>query len=159
MFSARRILATLTIAGGLVCAAQHATAGESGSFTAISVLTWSVTTLEQSGETIFAGPSEGASVVTQSSGDPFAVGGHIEMKCVAYGRTSASGANLEASCTGRASTNDELYLISRRTGETGRSELLGGTGMYEGIAGTCDYDVARVSPAINVTTARCTWTR
>ena len=159
MFSARRIAAALAAAGGLSCAAQHAVAGESGSFTAISVLTSSFATLQQSGEAIFAGPSEGASVITESSGEPFAVGGHIEMKCLAYGRISAGGATLEAPCTARASTNGTLYLLSKRAGKTGRSELLGGTGQYDGIAGACDYEVARVSPRINVTTARCAWKR
>ncbi len=159
MVSGKRIGATLAVAGGLLCAAQHAVAGESGSFTAITVLTSSFATLQQPGETVFAGPSEGASVITESSGDPFAVGGHIEMKCVVYGRASASGATLKALCTGTVSTDGELYLVSKRTGTTGRSELLGGTGKYEGIAGACDYEVARVSPKVNVTTARCTWRR
>ena len=159
MVTGKRVIATLAAAGGLLCAAQHAVAGESGSFTSISVLTSSFTTLQQSGETIFAGPSEGASVITESSGGPFAAGGHIAMKCVVYGRVSASGVSLEAPCTATASTHGELYLHSRRTGTTGRSELLGGTGMYEGIAGACDYEVSSVSPKVNVTTAKCTWKR
>lgn len=159
MASGKRIAATLAVAAGMLCAAQHAVAGESGSFTAITVLTSSYATLQQSGETVFAGPSEGASVITESSGDPFAVGSHIEKSCLTYGRISASAASLEAPCTARASTNDELYLISKRTGTTGRSALLGGTGQYEGIAGSCEYEVARVSPKVNVTTARCTWNR
>ena len=159
MVSGKRIVATLVAAGGLSCAVQHAVAGESGSFSSISVLTSSFTTLQQSGETIFAGPSEGASVITESGGDPFAAGTHIEMKCVVYGRVSASGVSLEAPCTATASTKDELYLLSKRTGKTGRSELLGGTGMYEGIAGACEYEVSRVSPQVNVTTAKCTWKR
>ena len=159
MVTGKRVIATLAAAGGLLCAAQHAVAGESGSFTAISVLTSSAATLQQSGETVFAGPSEGASVITESSGDPFAAGAHIEMKCVVYGRISASGVSLEAPCTARASTNGELYLLSKRTGKMGRTELLGGTGMYEGIAGVCDYEVSSVSPKVNVTTAKCTWKR
>ena len=159
MVPGKQIAATLVAAGGLLCMAQSAAAGESGSFTAIAVLTSSYTTLQQSGETVFAGPSEGASVVTESSGAPFTVGGRSEMRCVAYGRISATGASLEAPCTATASTSDELYLLSKRTGETGRTELLGGTGKYEGIAGTCDYEVARVSPKVNVTTAKCTWKR
>ena len=159
MFSGKRILATLAAAGGLLCAAQHGVADESGSFTAISVLNTSFATLPQSGETIFAGPSEGATVIVESSGDPFAVDGPIAMKCLTYGRISAGGTSLEAPCTATASTNDELYLLSKRTGETGRAELLGGTGMYEGIAGACDYEVARVSPKVNVSTAKCTWKR
>ena len=159
MVSGNRIAATLAAAGGLLWAAQHAVAGESGSFTAITVLTSSMATVQQSGETSFAGPSEGASVITESSGDPFAIGSHIEMKCVVYGRISASGVSVEAPCKATASTNDELYLLSKRTGKTGRSELLGGTGKYEGIAGACDYEVARVSPRVNVTTARCIWKR
>ena len=159
MVSGKRIVATLAVAGGLSCASQHAVAGESGSFTSISVLTASFAVLRQSGETIFAGPSEGAGVITESSGDPFPVGGHIELKCVVYGRISASGVSLEAPCTATASTKDELYLLSKRTGKTGRSELLGGTGMYEGIAGACEYEVSNVSPKVNVTTAKCTWKR
>ena len=159
MVSGKRIAATLAAAGGLLCAAQHAAAGDSGSFTTITVLTSSFTTLQQSGETVFAGPSEGASVITESSGDPFAIGGHIAMKCLVYGRISAGGASLEAPCTATASTDGKLYLLSKRTGKTGRSELLGGTGKYEGIAGACDYEVARVSPKVNVTTAKCTWKR
>ncbi len=98
-------------------------------------------------------------MITESSGEPFPVGGRIEMKCLAYGRISAGGASLEAPCTARASTDGALYLVSKRTGKTGRSELLGGTGEYEGIAGACDYEVARVSARVNVTTARCTWKR
>ena len=43
--------------------------------------------------------------------------------------------------------------------EDGRTELLGGTGKYESIAGACDYEVARVSPTVDVTTAKCTWKR
>ena len=159
MFTARRIAATLAVAGGSLCAAQDGVAGESGSFTAVAVLTSSVTTLRQSGETIFAGPSEGAIVITESSGSPFAVGGHIGLKCLSLGRISASGVSLEAPCTATAPTNDALYLNSKRTGKTGRTELLGGTGMYEGIAGACDYEVARVSPRVNVTTAKCLWKR
>ena len=159
MVSARRVVATLVTAGGLLCAAQHAVAGGSGSFTAISVMTSSFATLQQSGETVFAGPLEGASIITESSGDPFAVGGHIEMSCVGYGRISASGVSLEAPCTAKASTKGELYLLSKRTGKTGRSELLGGTGIYRGIVGACDYEAARVSPRVNVTTAKCTWKR
>ena len=159
MVSGKRIVAALAAAGGLLCVAQHAVAGENGSFTAISVLTASAATLQQSGETIFAGPSEGATVITESSGEPFAAGAHIEMKCIVYGRISASGVSLEAPCTARASTNAELYLHSKRTGKMGRSELLGGTGMYEGIVGTCDYEVSSVSPKVSVTTARCAWKR
>ena len=159
MVSGKRIAATLVAAGGLSCAAQHAVAGDSGSFTSISVLTSSFATLQRSGETIFAGPSEGASVITESSGDPFAAGTHIAMNCVVYGRVSASGVSLEAPCTATASTKDDLYLLSKRTGKTGRSELLGGTGRYEGIAGACEYEVSSVSPKVNVTTAKCTWKR
>ena len=159
MVLGKRIAATLAAAGGLLFAAQYAVADESGSFTAIAVLTSSFATLQQSGETVFAGPSEGAIVITESSGEPFAAGGHIELNCVVYGRISASGASLEAPCTARVSTNDEFYLVSKRTGKTGRSELLGGTGKYEGISGVCDYEVAGVSPTVNVTTARCTWKR
>ena len=81
------------------------------------------------------------------------------MKCVVYGRVSASGVSLEAPCTATASTNGDLYLLSKRRGKTGRTELLGGTGKYEGIAGACDYEVARVSPKVNVSTAKCTWKR
>ncbi|MDE0443901.1 MAG: hypothetical protein OXL38_17550 [Gammaproteobacteria bacterium] len=159
MFPGKRIAATVAAVGALLCATQHAVAGESGSFTAISVLSSTFTTLQQSGETVFAGPTEGASVITESSGEPFAVGSHTEMKCVAYGRISASGVTLEAPCTATASTNDKLYLLSKRTGERGRTELLGGTGMYDGIGGTCDYQVASVSPKVNVTTAKCMWNR
>lgn len=159
MVRGKRAVATLAAAGGLLCAAQHAAASESGSFTAISVMTSSFATLKQSGETVFAGPLEGATVITESSGGPFAVGGHMEMSCVGYGRISAGGVRLEAPCTANASTKGELYVLSKRTGTTGRSELLGGTGKYEGIVGACDYEAARVSPKVNVTTAKCRWKR
>ena len=159
MSSGKRIAATLAAAGALLCATQHGVASESGHFTSISVLTSAFSTLQQSGEMIFAGPSEGASVITQSSGDPFAAGGYLEMKCVVYGRLSANGVKLEAPCTATGATNDEMYLLSTRIGKTGRIELQGGTGTYEGITGACDYEVSSVSPTINIATAKCTWKR
>lgn len=158
--SGKRIAAVLAAAGVLSCMPQQGVADESGSFTTIAVLTSSYTRLHQSGETIFAGPSEGSSVITESSGDPFAVGDRSEIECVAYGRSSASRVSLEASCTVKFGLLDgKLYLLSKRTGETGHIELLGGTEKYDGIVGGCDYEVARVSPEVNVTTAKCTWKR
>ena len=158
MTSGKRFVAMLATAGGLLCMAQDA-AAESGSFTAIAVQNSSYTTLQQSGETIFAGPAEGAMVITESSGEPFAAGGHMALKCVVHGRSSATGMSLEAPCTASASTHDELYLVSKRSGESGRVELAGGTGMYEGIVGDCDYEASSVSPEVIVITATCAWQR
>ena len=52
---------------------QHAVAGESGSFPVVTVLTSICATLQQSGKTIFRGPSEDASAITQSGEDPFTI--------------------------------------------------------------------------------------
>ena len=160
MRSARRIAATLAVAGGLLCTGQHAVAEESGSFTSVSVLTASFSALPHFGETMFAGSSEGASFVSESSGAPFEVGSVIELKCLVLGSISAAGESLEAPCTAGVGSGDELYVSSKRmAGEGGRSELLGGTGRFEGITGTCSYEVAQLSPMVNVTTSECTWKR
>ncbi|MYA59591.1 MAG: hypothetical protein F4X40_03395 [Chloroflexi bacterium] len=107
----------------------------------------------------FAGPAEGAIVITQTSGAQFATDGHMEMTCVVQGRASATGMSMEAPCTASASMHDALYLVSKRSGSTGRTELVGGTGMYRGIVGACDYEVSSVSPEVVVGTATCAWQR
>ncbi len=159
MFSPKWIVTTVAGAAALLYAAQDTVAEENGSFKSIAVLTSSYSTLQQFGETAFAGPSEGASVVVESSGDLFMVGGVSEVICVVYGRISATGTSLEAPCTAIAAEVGELYMHSKRIGEVGRTELLGGTGEYEGISGTCDYEVARVTPTVNTVTLKCTWKR
>ena len=159
MRSARRIAATLAVAGGLLCTGQYAVAEESGSFGSISVLTASLSTLTHFGETIFAGSSEGASVIMESSGAPFEAGNVIGLKCLTLGSASAAGESLEASCAAGAGPDGELYLTSTRTGNVGHAELLGGTGIFEGITGTCSYEVAPASPTVDVLASECTWKR
>lgn len=159
-----RIMA-MALAAAAVCAAQAAGAEKSGSFTSIASLQHDYSTVEHPDGTIFGGPIEGTSTVVESSGGPFAVGRHSHVKCVAYGKRSAAGLDIETACTTTGADGDRLYMFSKRRagdveaggGGEGGIELLGGTGRFAGATGRCAYETDYLAGNRAITTARCTW--
>ena len=167
MSSSRGIAAALAVAAGVLCAAQTAAADESGSYSGIASMVRNYTTIEHDGGSIIGGVSEGTNTGFESSGGPFVAGGHSEVTCVVYAKRSAVGMELEAPCTSTAASGDRLYMLSRRSagnveeggGGEGGLELLGGTGEYAGVTGTCTYRTDYLANDRHVTMTDCTWQR
>ena len=156
----------MALAATMVCAAQAAGAEKSGSFTSIASLQHDYSAVEHPDGTIFAGPIEGTSTVVESSGGgPFAAGGHSLVKCVAYGKRSAAGLDIETACATTDADGDRLNTFSKRHagdvdaggGGEGSIELLGGTGRYAGVTGRCTYETDYLAGNRAITTARCMW--
>ena len=156
-------LAAMVISG----AAQTAVADESGRFTALASLVTDYTMIEHPGGTIVGGTSAGTNTILKSSGDPFAAGEHSHVTCVVYGKRSTAGLALEAPCTSTVAAGDKFYLMSKRSaggveagaGGAGSLELLGGTGKFANVIGTCTYETAYLAESRVVTTSDCKWQR
>ena len=158
-------LAAMVISG----AAQTAAADESGSFTALASLVTDYTMIEHAGGTIVGGGSAGTNTILETSGGPFAAGEHSHVTCVVYGKRSdaGSGLALEAPCTSAIAAGDKFYLMSKRSaggveagaGGAGSLELMGGTGKFAGVTGTCTYETAYLAEGRVVTMSDCKWQR
>lgn len=162
MFS--RVVA-MALAAATACAAQAAGAENSGSFTSIASVEHGYSTVKQGDRTFFGGPIEGTNTVVESSGGSFVVGEHSHVKCVAYGKRSATGLEIESACTMTGTDGDQLYIFSKRSagdikeggGGEGGMELLGGTGVYAGVTGRCAYKTDYLASNRLISTLRCKW--
>ena len=71
------------------------------------------------------------------------------MRCVAYGKQTDAGMDLEVPCAATDADGDRFDTLAVRTaggveaggGGRGAMVLTGATGKYAGISGTCEYDV------------------
>ena len=167
MSSYRGIAATAFAAMVISGAAQTAAADESGSFTALASLVADYTMIEHAGGAIVGGGSAGTNTILETSGGPFAAGEHSHVTCVVYGKRSAAGLALEAPCTSTVAAGDKFYLMSKRSsggveagaGGAGSLELMGGTGKFAGVTGTCTYETAYLAEGRVVTMSDCKWQR
>ena len=153
------------VIAGVVCAAQVAVAGESGSFDVIESAVHDYTVMEHAGTTITSGPLHGTTTVLNSSGGPFAEGNHHSAMCLVYGKKSTGGVDLEAPCVFTDSSGDKWYLLAKRSagdtavggGGKGNQRIVGGTGKYAGITGNCPYETRYLPDKWLVSTSTCTW--
>ena len=151
----------------MLSAAWAAAADESGSFRIVRTFLQDSTTIEHGDARYTGGASEGSITVLESSGAPFVAGTHQRITCVVFARSTEAGIDLDAPCTVTAPSGDTWYSHSkRRTGnvETGGGgpgtlEILGGTGVYAGIGGSCTYEVGYLPDNWIATLADCTWQR
>ena len=165
--SPTRFAAALAIAAWSLLPNDIAAAGESGTFSMVRVSIADYTTVEHGDGSAFAGPLEGTSTVVRSSGAPFVEGEHSAMRCVAYGKESGAGMDLEVPCAATDADGDRLDTLAKRTaggveaggGGRGAMALSGATGKYAGITGTCEYDVDYLKDKWLVLMADCTWGR
>ena len=166
MLSGRMAAAALVVAAaGFVFGAPTAVAEESGAFRVLVSLVRDYTTIDHAGGKVTGGAATGTSTVIRSSGEPFAEGAHGLATCVVLVRTSDAGIEIESPCTITDASGDSWFILSRRTagdmqeGGGGRFDLLGGTGKYAGVSGSCPYDVEYLPDDHLVATSDCTWQR
>ena len=167
MVSSRRICAALAVAAAGLFSTDAAVAEESGTFTGLASMVRDYATIEHAAGTIVGGSSEGTMTILASSGGPFVAGEHGHVTCVVYGKNSTAGLELEAPCTLAMAAEGKLYLVSKRRagdveaggGGGGTIELLGGSGQYAGVTGTCAYDTSYLANDRRVTMTECTWQR
>ena len=167
MVSAKKTAAALVVGAGIMCVAHTATAEESGALRIIRTYVQDYTTIDHGGVRVTGGSLEGAVTILQSSGGPFVEGTHDRATCVVYIKRSEAGFDLEVPCETTAPSGDKWYTLSKRregdveagSGGPGTMEILGGTGAYEGIGGSCTYDVDYLPDNWVVMIADCTWQR
>ena len=165
MVSPTKTAAALVAGAGMLCAAHIAMAEESGTLRIIRTYVQDYTTIDHAGGSVTGGPLEGTVTVLESSGGPFVVGAHERITCVVYAKSTEAGIDLDAPCTMTAPSGDRWYTHSKRRagdveeggGGSGSLDILGGTGVYEGISGTCTYDVGYLPDNWVSMIADCTW--
>ena len=159
-----RIAALLAAATASVCTVEVALAEESGDFRLLTSFERAYTTIEHLGGRVTGGSSSGTASVIESSGGPFVAGAHHLATCVILARESDGELEIEAPCTVTATTGDQLYVLSRRdsgdiAGGAGGLEILGGSGAWAGIRGSCSYDVEYIGQRRLVAISECEWRR
>ena len=73
--------------------------------------------------------------------------------------------DLEAPCTVTDSGGDKFYYVARRkagdmnVGGEGHQEIVGGTGKYAGLSGSCVFKTEYLAGNLAVTHQKCQWSR
>ena len=148
-----------------VCAVHVAAAEENGEFRLLTSFVHAYTTIEHSGARVTGGASSGTASVIESTGAPFVAGAHHLATCVLFARESDGEVELEAPCTLTDASGDRLYVLSVRdsgdiaAGGPGRLEILGGSGIWAGVQGSCSYVVEYPGERHVVSMAECKWRR
>ncbi len=152
----------------MMVAAQAAMADESGTFRSLRSYHYDYLTIDHGGRTFTGGVITGTGTVIESSGGPFMAGSNRYSECLVFS-SSVDGtlSLLEAPCTDTDASGDILYSRAvRKQGEVvaggggqGVWELLGGTGKYAGVTGTCSYETEYLEGSVIVTIADCTWSK
>ncbi len=164
----RLVVAALAVVVSLpLFTARTAAAEESGSITVLHSYHRNYTAIEHAGGQVTGGSLTGTSTVLESSGAPFVAGASSNATCIVYVRMSEAGIDLQGPCTTTDADGDMLFMMSRREtgdiqdggGGTGHSEIVGGTGKYAGISGSCSYDTDYLPDNRMVTSGRCDWKR
>lgn len=152
----------------LAAAAWTAAAQESGTYRSVSSYHHGYVTIQHEGETFVGGPLTGTMTITESSGGPFEVGANIVSECLVYSRNSADGLSIEAPCVFGDAAGDMLQTYATRSqgtlaavggGGEGTWKLLGGTGRYAGITGSCAYQTEYLAGDRLVVHSDCSWSR
>ena len=166
--STTRVMAVaLATVVGFLGTASTLVADESGTFSVLRSYVRDHATLEHAASRISAGTLEGTVTTQASSGEPFTRGEHSLVRCVFYAKSTAEGVSLEAPCTTTNASGDRWYTLSHRSagdtetggGGEGRWELMGGTGKYADVTGTCTYNTSYLTQDRVVTEGNCAWER
>ena len=153
----------VVFAAGLFAAS--ALAQDTGTFRSVVVLLNNYTSLDHAGVRVIAGPTEGVGVTVESSAAPWVAGSSSRVSCVAFAQAGTDRVNLEAPCNVTDSDGDTWFSLSTREemnaagGGAGKTVILGGTGKYAGITGSCGYTVTGLPDNWQTTAITCDWSR
>lgn len=157
-------IAGAAAAACLLLAAQSAGAAE-GVFKGVGIGTHDYDTLKHHQQTIVAGSIDGVLTVLDGAGEPFRVGDVFMLRCVVYAEQRAESSELQAPCTWTDEAGDVIYTHStRRAGDVATSsaadgtwELLGGTGRFANVSGTCPYSTQYLPNGYLIFRSECDW--
>ena len=133
-----------------------------GSFRIMAHFDTAQTAVEQGGVSISSGASKGIVVVFDGTAEPFRFRVFDSMTVLLTKRAEDS-LSVEGYSVRKDADGDEWYSRLKRVrgaqqqGTEGRYELVGGTGKYSGLTGTCAYGVSNISRDRGVTMGSCTW--
>ena len=138
---------------------------DSGTYESVNTFTYNYVTFEHGDGSITGGPLHGVTTIINSSGGPFVSRRSSTFVCLGFVKKSSAGIDLEAPCTVTDSNGDKAFSVFRRKagdvdsggGGQGRTELIGGTGAYSGVTGSCTYKVEYFPENRAVTQAKCRW--
>jgi hypothetical protein len=152
------------LAGGLLVASLAGTAlADRGSFEAAASFTTNYSKLEFAGQSITGGSIHGSATIIKSTGGLFPEGSSAVLDCIVYAKKSDVGLDLEAPCANTDQSGDKIFYIgTRRAGDMkaggeGQQELLGGTGKYLGLTGSCSFKTDYLLGNLAVTRQKCQW--
>ena len=152
---------------GLVGAAPAALGQETGAFTYFISFNYDYTSVELGEFTAVGGPVAGTITILESSGEPFVEGENGLIACLVYGKRHDERVDLEAPCTITVTSEDKWFMILLRdvggitlgVAVEGRADILGGTGTYAGVTGSCTYTTEYLDDTWLVTSADCEWSK
>ena len=163
---ALRLTTVAAFVSVILTVAPAAFAQESGSFRSLRSYQHTYITVDHGDRTFTGGMLNGTRTIIESSGGPFAAGAHSVSQCLVFSRSADGGISLEAPCTDTDVAGDIMYTRAVRKqgdvtvgGGEGVWELLGGTGAYRNITGSCSYDTEYIEGGFTVILADCAWSR
>ena len=159
--SSLNVAVAALFATGIVTAPAHAQ--DAGTFRTIVVLLNDYTNFDHAGVRVMGGPVEGVSVIVESSDAPWVAGSSSRVSCLTYALAGEDGLDLEAACNITDSDGDTWFALATREkrnadgGGAGETMMLGGTGKYADITGSCSYTVASLPDNWQTTMMTCDW--
>ena len=158
---------TALVAAVMMVAAQTVVAEESGSYRSFRSLEYGYLTIDHGGRTFTGGILRGTRTIIESSGGPFVEGANSYTECLVFSTSSEDSISLEAPCTDADASGDVMYTRAVRNegtvgaggGGEGVWELLGGTGKYADISGSCTYTTEYLEGGVAVVHADCAWSK
>lgn len=144
------VAAAILLVSGPVAAAEPA----AGTFRTIVTFKSEMTSVVQGDTIISAGPNPGVAVVFDGTAEPFRFG-VFDLEASIMVKRSPGEIVVTGYGVRRDADGDEWHVFVERRGEVGRYDIIGGTGKYEGVTGTCSYGNTTISDETRVNMASC----
>jgi hypothetical protein len=145
--------------------AASAARADSGTYEMVFSFVTNYTRLEHPGQTVTIGPINGMQTIKSSSGGLFPEGLSNVTDCVVFAKKFDAGIDVQSYCTSVYPSGDKVFSTSTRKagdlnqggGGEGKSDLIGGTGQFAGIKGSCTYKTEYFPANHAVNHVKCRW--